>query len=77
MKKVLGTWFLAAGCAGAAWALLFYSPLAGEGIRQGLTVCASVMIPSLFPFLILSDFVARTRLGRMLEGPLEIGRAHV
>lgn len=70
MKKVLETWFLAAGCAGAAWALIFYSPLAGEGIRQGLTVCASVMIPSLFPFLILSDFVARTRLGRMLEGPL-------
>ena len=71
MKKVLETWFLAVGCAGAACALLFCSPLAGEGIRQGLTVCVSVMIPSLFPFLILSDFVARTRLGRMLEGPLD------
>ena len=53
MKKVLETWFLAVGCAGAAWALLFYSPLAGEGIRQGLTVCASVMIPSLFPLSLI------------------------
>ena len=70
MKKRLGKWLLALGCAGAAGALLFCSPSVGEGIRRGLAVCASVMIPSLFPLLILSDFVARTQLGRMLERPL-------
>ena len=58
-------WLL--GCGGAAGALLFWSGPAGEGIRQGLSLCAGVMIPSLFPFLILSDFVARTRAGRLLE----------
>jgi len=61
---------LAVGCAGAAAVLLFCSSWVGEGIRRGLAVCASVMIPSLFPFLILSDFVARTQVGRMLERPL-------
>ena len=62
-------WLLVGGCAAAAGALLFCSRLVGEGIRQGLAICASVMIPSLYPFLILSDFVARTRVGRLLEGP--------
>ncbi len=70
LKKALGKWLLAAGCTGAALALLFCSASVGEGIRRGLAVCASVMIPSLFPFLILSDFIARTKLGRMLEHPL-------
>ena len=61
---------LTLGCAGAGAVLLFCSPWVGEGIRRGLAVCASVMIPSLFPFLILSDFVASTRVGRLLERPL-------
>ena len=63
-------WLPAAVCAGAAAVLLFCSPWVGEGIRRGLAVCATVMIPSLFPFLILSDFVSRTRVGRLLERPL-------
>ncbi len=63
-------WVLAAGCGVAAAALLFCSASVGEGIRRGLAVSATVMIPSLFPFLILSDFVGRTRVGRMLEGLL-------
>lgn len=65
-----GGWLLGAGCGAAAGVLLFCSASVGEGIRQGLAICASVMIPSLYPFLILSDFVARTKVGRMLEGPL-------
>lgn len=63
-------WLLTAVCAGMGAVLLFCSSWVGEGIRRGLAVCASVMIPSLFPFLILSDFVARTQVGRMLERPL-------
>lgn len=70
-KRVFGRgWLLTSGCAGAAAVLLFCSPWVGEGIRRGLAVCASVMIPSLFPFLILSDFVGRTQVGRLLERPL-------
>lgn len=62
---------MAAGWGITAAALLLGSPWVGEGIRRGLAVCASVMIPSLFLFLILSDFVARTRVGRMLERPMK------
>ncbi len=72
MKDGLGSWLLAGAWTGAALALVFCSASAGEGIRRGLAVCASVMIPSLYPFLILSDFVARTRLGQMLERPLGV-----
>ena len=64
------SWLLGLVCAGAAGVLLFCSPWVGEGMRRGLAICATVMIPSLFPFLILSDFVARTQVGRMLERPL-------
>ena len=64
------SWLLGLVCAGAAGVLLFCSPWVGEGMRRGPAICATVMIPSLFPFLILSDFVARTQVGRMLERPL-------
>ena len=64
------SWLLGLVCAGAAGVLLFCSPWVGEGMRRGLAICATVMIPSLCPFLILSDFVARTQVGRMLERPL-------
>lgn len=70
MGDKAGGRMLLAVCGGAAAVLLLCSASVGEGIRRGLAVSASVMIPSLFPFLILSDFVGRTRAGRMLEGPL-------
>lgn len=68
--KDMGDLLLVLGWGGAAAALLLWSPGVGEGVRQGLAVCASVMIPSLFPFLILSDFLGRTRVGELLERPL-------
>lgn len=40
--------------------LLLFSPQAGlEGARTGLMLCAEVVIPTLFPFLVLSSFVIR------------------
>lgn len=43
--------------------LLFFSPLASQGISRGLTLCAEVLIPSLFPFMALAVFVGRSRAG--------------
>lgn len=43
-----------------------------EGAREGLRLCGNVIIPSLFPFFVLSSLVVElglsARLGRMLEG---------
>lgn len=37
-----------------------------EGIRNGLNVCGTAVIPSLFPFTVLSDFVLRSGLGNII-----------
>lgn len=52
--------------------LLFLNPeSAADGMRNGLNLCATVVIPSLFPFLVVSAFLIRsglsTRIGRFLE----------
>lgn len=36
------------------------------GIRKGLTVCGSSVIPSLFPFMVLSDFIVRSGFGSIV-----------
>ena len=43
---------------GAFWLLLRLPAAAAEGARQGLALCAGVIIPSLLPFLILSALAA-------------------
>ena len=57
-----------------AAALLFLNPeSAANGMRSGLNLCATVVIPSLFPFLVVSAFLIRSglsaRIGRLL-GPV-------
>lgn len=64
-----------AGLAGAivlvGLALLRYPQAVSGGIRRGLSVCGEVLIPSLFPFLVLGSFLTRSgvaeALGRRLE----------
>lgn len=50
--------------------LLTQAQAAAEGIRTGLGVCATVVIPSLFPFMVLSGLISRTELGDLLARPL-------
>ena len=40
---------------GAMGALLALSEQAGQAVRQGLSLCAGSVIPSLFPFFVLSS----------------------
>ncbi len=54
--------------------ILKNSELASEHITRGLLLCARVVIPSLFPFMVLSDLLvssgAAARLPRPLAAPL-------
>lgn len=64
---------LALVCALAGLLLLGAPGAAMRGASNGLTLCAEVLIPSLFPFLCLTCFVVQCGLaekaGRLLEAP--------
>jgi sporulation integral membrane protein YlbJ len=57
--------------AAAVTALVIFPKESTAAARDGLTLCANVIIPSLFPFFVLSTLVVETgvtsRLGRLLE----------
>lgn len=40
--------------------LLNYPSLTAKGVRDGLNLCAQVIIPSLFPFMVLCSFVTKS-----------------
>lgn len=48
--------------------ILFFSApsLMGEGVRGGLFLCGETVIPSLFPFMILSDYTVRSKFGNVI-----------
>lgn len=50
--------------------LLTQGQAAAEGIRQGLSVCAGILIPALFPFMALSCFLVRSDATALLSLPL-------
>lgn len=56
------------GCA----ALLIWPQAAATGVSRGLAICGRVIIPSLFPFLVLTGLFVRSglagRVGRRLNG---------
>lgn len=39
---------------------ILYPKAAGEGVKNGLDFCSSILIPSLFPFMIISSFVVKS-----------------
>lgn len=45
-----------------AFVLLSFPKEAGEGLKRGLSLCFSSVVPSLFPFMILSSFFAESSL---------------
>ena len=48
-------------------ALVLLAPQAAEGARQGLSVCAAALIPSLFPFFVLSNLLSALGLADLLH----------
>lgn len=47
--------------------LLWKTGEVAQGVRNGLSVCAGTVIPSLFPFMILAGLIASTKAGTQLN----------
>ncbi len=56
-------------CGGTA--VLFRPEAVAGGISRGLTVCGSVIIPSLFPFLVLGALLSKSGVAAAVGGRLE------
>lgn len=58
--------------------ILFLSnvPTASEGMRQGLSLCADTLLPTLFPFLVLSELMISCHVGevagKLLQRPMKL-----
>lgn len=52
-------------------ALLTYPQAVDGGINRGLSICYTVIIPSLFPFLVLTGFVTRSGIIRIIGKRME------
>lgn len=73
-RSTVITTLLFFGCILFGWLLLTWPAAASSGISRGLAICSSIIIPSLFPFLVLADFLVRSglsgKIGRSLEKPV-------
>lgn len=58
-------------CIVAACGILLLPQSAAAGAQTGLSFCAQVLIPSLFPFMVLSSFVVKSGLSSFLSKPLK------
>lgn len=70
MRKLGRTTLAVLLCVGA-FLLLRYTGPVGDRVRSGIDVCLRVMIPSLFCFLILSEFARQTGVLTPLLRPLD------
>lgn len=55
-----GFFFTAVAAVGFSVIFLLEPSVIIDGLRKGLNICGSSVIPSLFPFIVLSDFVVRS-----------------
>ena len=69
-RKPIGRYLLAGVIAALAMGLLVFSKEVGLGIRFGMERCATVLIPSLFPFMVLSIFLSLAEVSTVLARPL-------
>ncbi len=72
-KSTLSSFLLLFICIAACCVLLTWPNAAASGISRGVGICSSIIIPSLFPFLVLAGFIVKSGLcasiGRRLERP--------
>ena len=62
MKKGFKFYVLCAICIWGIWALTAHSATVANAVKDGCTLCADVIIPSLFPFLFLSLFIVKSKM---------------
>lgn len=51
--------------------VLFFSPEISKGAKQGVDIVFNMLLPSLFCFMILSNFIMKTRLSEIVALPFE------
>ena len=75
-KSTLDYLLLLAGCVFAGWLMITWPYAVSSGISRGLAICSSIIIHSLFPFLVLAGFIVKSGLssyiGRWLERPTRL-----
>lgn len=71
LKIILPLAFLSSG----VYFLTIYSKIISEGIKNGINLCVTTLVPSLFMFMILSDLIANSKalykITRLFEKPFE------
>ena len=80
-KKSLSLIITFFSCAFVFAASLFFSDKIAHSVKAGLSLCANVIIPSVFPFIVLSDFLYANAdfsllnfLGALFERAFKINR---
>ena len=63
-KESLTVGSAALGAVGIGLLLLWYPDAVANGIRRGLSVCSTVIIPTLYPFMLLSGWLSHSPLCR-------------
>ena len=76
-KTVASDYIMAAVMLFAAVGLLTRSGEVSKGIESGLEVCAGILIPALFPFMVLSGLLSLTSAAHVLSAPLKSVTAKV
>lgn len=51
--------------------ILVFPGAAGDGARNGLSFCGEILIPSIFPFMVLSSFVVKSGLSNAISKMLD------
>lgn len=54
-------------CTALACVLLSNNRTIGSGIREGMSLCVEVIVPSLFPFLVFTSFLTLSSFGQQLS----------
>lgn len=52
-------------------AVLIFPKEASKGVKDGLMFCGNILIPSLFPFMVISALTVNSGVCKMLEKPLD------
>ena len=63
--------FAAVAAALAAAGILCFSGQCAQGAKRGLSFCGNILIPSIFPFLVLSVFVVKSGVSKALSRLLD------
>ena len=46
--------------------ILVFPEYSSNGVKKGLTFCSNILIPSLFPFMVISGFIVKSNLSLKL-----------